>query len=101
MYVRFPFSDETQCIQCPAGFYCPGGTESQPTTAPTPCQPGTYNPDANTGHPLNCHKCDIGFACPEINHTASVVPCKAGMSTSSHTCKLPLLKQAMEDFYTR
>lgn len=73
-------SDYTQCILCPAGFYCPSGTASDPTDSPVPCPPGTYNNNTNTGHPINCKRCPPGFACPFPNQTSYTLPCKEGES---------------------
>ena len=72
------FTDASECTPCPAGFYCPAGTQSEPRTSPIPCQPGSYNPIEHTGHPLNCIACEPGFACPEINQTSCTQPCKDG-----------------------
>ena len=74
----FPISDASQCIDCPLGHYCPWGTQAQPRTQPLPCQPGTYNPDMRTGHPLNCRKCDPGRACPYNGLVNATLPCNEG-----------------------
>jgi hypothetical protein len=79
------FTDASECTPCPAGFYCPAGTQSEPRTSPIPCQPGSYNPIEHTGHPLNCIACEPGFACPEINQTSCTQPCKDGKANYQST----------------
>lgn len=66
------YSNSTQCTICPAGHYCPSGSEAEPATAPTKCPAGKYNPDEGTGQEINCKLCVAGRACPfegQINST--------------------------------
>ena len=58
---------------CPVGSFCPAASRT-----PTPCTPGTYNP--NTGKKTNaeCIDCTPGFYCASYNLTAPSGPCDPG-----------------------
>lgn len=75
------FSASTQCIDCPEGNYCPGGQENSPTTEPTPCPAGTYNPSTKSVDLVNCHQCEKGYACNTTGMSDStVLSCKTGIN---------------------
>ena len=76
--ILLTFPDDSQCVDCPVGHYCPYGTEAEPRISPIPCDPGTYNPDERTGHPINCRRCDAGWACPQIGQHNVTDSCIAG-----------------------
>ncbi|XP_072885876.1 uncharacterized protein [Hemitrygon akajei] len=61
------------CIECPAGFYCPGGVSS-----PKPCYPGTANYFPGENDITDCKACPDGY----ISAASSVAcrPCPAGSS---------------------
>jgi hypothetical protein len=58
------FTNEKQCKTCPAGSYCPVGTEGNPTIIGTKCPPGTYNPNKGTSEVINCLLCPAGRKLP-------------------------------------
>ena len=70
--------NSTQCVDCPVGHYCPDGSSGQPSMAPMPCRPGSYNPHTKTGYVLNCRPCSAGFSCPSAGQNASTDPCMEG-----------------------
>ncbi len=72
------FENATQCTICPVGYFCPHGSATNPTTSPTPCEPGTYNPDEGAGHQYNCRLCDQGRSCPLPGLRNSSHPCAEG-----------------------
>lgn len=75
----FLISASAQCTGCPSGHYCPGGVENSPTTDPTACPQGTYNPSVNAVDVINCHQCEKGFACNMTGmDDSTVLECKVG-----------------------
>ena len=63
--------------------FCPFGSETEPTTAPIPCRPGTYNPRERMSDPLNCILCDGGFACPNTGTEKPITSCKTVIITTT------------------
>ena len=63
------YSENGLCINCPAGFYCPGG-------ASVPCPAGkTSTGGIAATSQAACTNCPIGYYCPG---SGAVVPCNAG-----------------------
>ena len=70
-------------VVCPAGYYCPAGTEFE---AQYPCPEGTYNNNTGAWNETSCKYCPSGHYCEGV---ANVVPdglcqpgfyCKGGAS---------------------
>ena len=55
--------DASECTDCPAGSYCPWGSENEPTIAPVECPTGSYNPDMKSPDKLHCMLCDQSKSC--------------------------------------
>lgn len=49
------------CKTCPAGYYCPSGTDT-----PQPCPMGTFNPYVGQNELTDCTACTAGSACTQI-----------------------------------
>jgi len=82
------------CIECPPGYYCPGGSENSPMTDPTPCPIGTYNPLVNASDIQNCRQCELGYACPHVGmDNTTFVPCKEGKCMKRHMFYMQLPKK--------
>ncbi|KAF7241191.1 Sushi, von Willebrand factor type A, EGF and pentraxin domain-containing protein 1, partial [Varanus komodoensis] len=71
------------CLECPAGFFCPGGRMS-----PRWCPEGTYNPLTAQVYVTSCQQCPGGQE-PNPSHT-SCVPCFPDFSSAEGTsaCQL-------------
>ncbi|VFV21172.1 Hypothetical predicted protein [Lynx pardinus] len=88
----------SQCLQCPAGYFCPNQA-----TQPIPCQPGTFSPNPGQDETTDCvpcpaagHYCPLGtkrptqFQCPPgtwsnqtgLTAVEECVPCPRGWGTS-------------------
>ena len=57
-------SIQTDQEQCPAGSYCPQGTQS-----PTPCPEGTYSNTPELYNITQCTDCDPGQYCNDTGKT--------------------------------
>ena len=62
---------QSQCKDCPAGYYCPAGL-----TAPIACPSGTYNSAIKGTSISSCLACDAGNYCLEA--ATSKTPCGIG-----------------------
>lgn len=60
---------------CPAGFYCPNGTE---TVRQFPCPVGTYSNSSRVESEAECRLCPAGFYCEAENITEPTAQCAAG-----------------------
>ena len=60
---------------CPAGFYCPNGTE---TKRQYPCPIGTYSNSTNLENQEDCRFCPPGYYCEATNITEPTGKCDAG-----------------------
>lgn len=49
------------CQTCPAGYYCPSGTDT-----PQPCPTGTFNPSVGQNDVVDCTACTAGMACTQV-----------------------------------
>ncbi|KAL8427177.1 hypothetical protein Efla_006804 [Eimeria flavescens] len=58
---------------CPAGSYCPEGTQK-----PVPCPPGTYQPSTHASRPEDCIQCPAGWYCGHQGLKAPGAKCTAG-----------------------
>lgn len=67
------------CLKCPAGFYCPEGTNG-----PVPCPPGTFNPSDGQEEQVDCRECYAGKACTQAALRAPDVNCMEGSVTPSN-----------------
>ncbi|XP_044928344.1 SCO-spondin isoform X2 [Mustela putorius furo] len=69
------FSSEvlSQCLQCPAGYFCPTGA-----THPIPCQPGTFSPNPGQDEATDCIPCPAGRACTQAGLTQPDATCTPG-----------------------
>ncbi|CDJ29124.1 Cast multi-domain protein, related [Eimeria mitis] len=65
-------SADTDCLKCPAGYYCDTTGLSSPAGA---CPAGKYCPEG-TDSPTNAKDCTTGHMCPE--GSAAPVPCPRG-----------------------
>ncbi len=63
-------------VLCPAGYYCPEGTEDYHNT---PCPAGTYGEDVGYYSASQCTVCPIGHYC---TGAASITPCLPGTYNS-------------------
>lgn len=68
----------TGCRDCPSGHFCPYGSRTRPSIQPTPCPPGTYNPNKTSENLYNCLLCKAGRSCPESGLNESIGECKPG-----------------------
>lgn len=68
---------ETYGDICPAGYFCP--THS---FTPTPCEPGTYNPDQQSSSKLACLDCPPGKYCEVAGQSNYTAECAPGMSNN-------------------
>lgn len=59
--------------KCPAGSYCGFGT-----IAPSPCSPGTYNPNSGSTNESSCLSCPPGQYCSMQGLSAPSGPCSPG-----------------------
>nr|XP_054760934.1 uncharacterized protein LOC129267226 [Lytechinus pictus] len=50
-----------ECKTCPAGYYCPSGTDT-----PQACPAGTFNPTVGQNEVSDCNPCTAGFACTTV-----------------------------------
>ena len=58
---------------CPAGFYCPEGTDS-----PEPCAQGTFSPTAGLHNKSQCLQCRAGSYCEDVSLTDVSGNCREG-----------------------
>lgn len=63
----------SQCLQCPAGYYCPSQA-----THPIPCQPGTFSPNPGQDEATDCIPCPAGRACTQAGLTRPDANCTPG-----------------------
>ena len=80
------------CITCPAGSFCPVGSENATLCAPgtvnadsgadkcSPCAAGTFQ--ANSGN-VSCEACSPGYYCTE--GSAAPLPCPGGYAVRSES----------------
>ena len=59
-------TDRTMGDRCPAGHYCPTGSES-----PTSCGTGTYSPSVGNTDISDCLNCTAGEYCGDNNMTVT------------------------------
>ena len=75
---------------CPAGFYCPNGTE---TVHQYPCPIGTYSNTTRLENEGDCRLCPPGYYCEATNITEPTDKCDAGyyciLGSSSPQPSLP------------
>lgn len=60
---------------CPAGFYCPNGTE---TERENPCPPGTFSNTTSLENATECRLCPAGEYCEAENITVPTGKCSPG-----------------------
>lgn len=58
---------------CPAGYYCPRGVST-----PTACSPGTFNPNTGRSFPTDCIPCTVGMYCSSSALAAVSGECDPG-----------------------
>ncbi|XP_043430321.1 uncharacterized protein LOC122480225 [Prionailurus bengalensis] len=63
----------SQCLQCPAGYFCPNQA-----TQPIPCQPGTFSPNPGQDETTDCVPCPAGKACTQAGLTQPDAECTPG-----------------------
>lgn len=62
-----------QCLQCPAGYFCPNQAAH-----PIPCQPGTFSPNPGQDETTDCIPCPAGKACTQAGLTRPDAECTPG-----------------------
>ena len=68
-----PSADVATFIQCPAGSYCPQGSD-----LPIPCPRATFSDQPGLYEEAQCVNCTGGYYCPDTGMTAVVDECWAG-----------------------
>jgi hypothetical protein len=71
---RYNLEGAADCLNCTAGYYCPGDG----TPDPIACPAGTYNPQPGSQSSAACLTCPAGTYCPNPGTATIVTPCTPG-----------------------